>query len=205
MEVVKPDTLEWGVSSRIHPGETQSGDAYVVDTLDGGGFVAVIDALGHGNAAAHAAKVAVRTLQEHGTEALASLLQRCHARLRTTRGAAISMAYFDRDRQTMTWLGVGNVVGVLVYADPKGVRRVKPLLVRSGVIGDRLPDLSPLALEIRSGDTLLLATDGIREDFTETLPNSLDPQPLADRILDAYATRDDDALVVVVRYKRDFA
>ena len=32
-----------------------------------------------------------------------------------------------------------------------------------------------------------------------------DPQPLADRILDAYAKRDDDALVVVTRYKPHLA
>jgi serine/threonine protein phosphatase PrpC len=115
------------------------------------------------------------------------------------------MARFDRDRRTMTWLGVGNVAGVLAHADPRLVPRVNPLLVLSGVVGDRLPELFPRALEIHPGDTLVLATDGIRDDFTEVLPSLLDPQALADRILGAYAKRDDDALVVVVRYRPDLA
>jgi negative regulator of sigma-B (phosphoserine phosphatase) len=205
MEVVKSGAFECGVASMTHPGEAQSGDAYVVQRFDGGGFVAVIDGLGHGDAAAHAAKVAVSALRKSGSEGLDSLVKKCHTRLRTTRGAAISMAQFERARQTMTWLGVGNVTGVLAHANPRIVPRVKPLLVLSGVVGDRLPELFPRALEVHPGDTLVLATDGIRDDFMQGLGTSLDPQALAARILDAYAKRDDDALVVVIRYKPHLA
>src|SRR5215475_5491426 len=109
--------LEWAAASLIHPEENQSGDAYVVKALNGDELVAVIDAVGHGKDAAHAAHVAVDALQKCGVATLDSLFRRCHADLRRTRGAAISMARFDGHRGTMQWLGVGNVAGVLARAD----------------------------------------------------------------------------------------
>jgi phosphoserine phosphatase RsbX len=193
--------LDWGVASLTCPGETESGDAYVVDQSGRSAFVAVIDALGHGYAAAQVARLATKTLRRHREEELDSLLQQCHTRLRGTRGATISVASFDRDRGKMTWLGVGSVAGVLSFASFVGVPHLSPLLVRSGVVGDRLPELRPATFDIRSGDMLVLATDGVRTDFAEDLSPLFDPQPLADRILRLHATGNDDALVLVGRYK----
>jgi hypothetical protein len=50
------------------------------------------------------------------------------------------------------------------------------------------------------GDTLIFATDGIREGFTEGLALSDPPQQLADRILARYTKGTDDALVLVARH-----
>lgn len=190
-------TLAWGVASLPLPGESESGDTCVVKAFDAGALVAVIDALGHGPEAAHAAGVAVRVLEGHACEKPGMLLHRCHEQMHDTRGAAISAASFDWPRRIMTWLGIGNVLGVLVRADPEVDPRVKLMVVHGGVIGYQLPDLRPLVVQIAPGDVLILATDGVRSDFTEILPAAMNPQRLADRILKEYATRSDDALVLV--------
>lgn len=197
-------TFEWGAAAMTLPGERESGDKYLVEIFDGGALVAVIDALGHGHAAAHTANVAARTLSRHMRERPEFLIARCHEEMRGTRGAAISIACFDSRRRIVTWLGVGNVTGVLVGADGQGESRPQELLVRGGVVGDRIPEeLSPSVLPIAPGDTLVLATDGVRHYFTEILPAAIEPQPLAERILNGYAKRSDDAVALVFRFNGD--
>ena len=190
-------TLEWAVASLPLPGESESGDRCVVEAFNAGALVAVIDALGHGPEAAHAAGVAARVLERHAREKPGALFQRCHQQMHNTRGAAISAASFDGRRRIMTWLGIGNVMGVLVRADAEVNPRVKHMVVHGGVVGYQLPDVHPLVVQVAPGDILILATDGVRGDFTEILPAAMNPQLLADRILRDYATRSDDALVLV--------
>jgi phosphoserine phosphatase RsbX len=201
METIKTTAAKWGVASLVSPGQDECGDRCVVQVFDGGGLVVAIDALGHGHDAAVAAEVAAGTIEQHARESPQALLLRCQAELRTTRGAAISMARFDWRLRIMTWLGIGNVAGVLMHANPALRPRVHRLLVHGGVVGYNLPEvLHPSVFEIMPDDTLVLATDGVRDEFTEMLPaTATDPQRLAKQILDGYARRSDDALVVVFR------
>jgi negative regulator of sigma-B (phosphoserine phosphatase) len=97
----------------------------------------------------------------------------------------------------MTWLGVGNVMGVIVRAEGGVNPRIKQMVVHGGVVGYQLRDMQPLVMQVGPGDVLILATDGVHRDFTDILPAALKPQLLADRILREYATRIDDALVLV--------
>lgn len=162
--------------------------------------MAVIDALGHGHAAAAAAEVAAKILARDTHGSPTQLLERCHADMRGTRGAAISLASFDWHRHTMTWLGIGNVAGVLMIPQADSDPRVTSLVVRGGVVGDHLPELRPTPVPFTAGTSLIVATDGVFRDFTEILPSTLPPQRLAEQILDGYARHDDDALVLVFRY-----
>ena len=189
---------EWGLATMPHPGESESGDWYVVKPFRDGVLVAVVDGLGHGHDAAIATRLATATLEQYAYEPPEHLFLRCNDVLRPTRGAAISMASFDRQRRTMTWLGVGNVSGTLVRADPANDARIDHLIFRGGVVGSNLPQLRPAVMAVAPGDILVFATDGVRLDFTECLsPDNGPPQPLADQILQDYATCTDDALVLV--------
>jgi hypothetical protein len=69
-----------------------------------------------------------------------------------------------------------------------------------GVVGDRLPVLHAAAVPIVSGDMLILATDGIREEFLGETSSWGHPQRIADRILVQNAKGNDEGLVLVVRY-----
>lgn len=187
---------EWGLATMLYPGQSESGDWYVVTPFADGVLVAVVDGLGHGRDAAIATRLATVTLEQYAHEPPEQLFLRCNEVLRTTRGAAISMASFDRQRRTMTWLAVGNVSGTLMRADRAA--RADNLVLRGGVVGLNLPELRPAVKVVAPGDTLVFATDGVRLNFTELLsPDSGPPQQLADRILQSYATYTDDALVLV--------
>ena len=100
----------------------------------------------------------------------------------------------------MSWLGVGSVDGVLLRADRAASRRAERLVLRGGVVGRQLPTLGVVVVRVEPGDTLLLATDGIREGFEDKLTVSDVAGPTAARILAEHAKGTDDALVVVARY-----
>ncbi len=192
--------VEWGVAARTMAGCAESGDRYLVETFPGGALVVVIDGLGHGNGAAAVAKVAVAALEGHGAESVERLLHRCHKKLSGTRGVVMSLASFNAQEGTMTWIGVGNVSGFLLRAHPGEGRPREVLLPRGGVVGYRLPTLYPVTVSVAPGDTLLFATDGIRSSFTDRLTANGTPQQIADRILSAHTRGTDDALVLVARY-----
>ena len=197
METITKAAPDWGLAAMPLAGESESGDCCVVKAFEKGVLVAVVDALGHGREAATAARVAATTLEKYAHEEPEALIRRCDERLRETRGAAISLAAFDKRNWTLTWLGVGNVTGALIRVDPTANQRVKRMVVRGGVVGFNLPELQSAVVPVVPGDTLVMATDGVRIDFTETLPAIFGPQPLADQILQGYATHNDDALVLV--------
>jgi serine/threonine protein phosphatase PrpC len=67
-------------------------------------------------------------------------------------------------------------------------------------VGSELPRLHPETLRVAPGDTLILATDGIREGFAEGLPVEATPQQVADHILARHGKGTDDALVLVARF-----
>ena len=194
--------IEWGVATLTLPGQTASGDRYVVKPFRGGALVAAVDGLGHGDEAAAAAKTAAAILEMYSPEPVVALLRRCHERLRMTRGVVLSLASFAARESTMTWLGVGNIEGRLLRADPQAQPLRESLILRGGVVGRHLPTASASLVAVAPGDILIFATDGIRSDFSEGLTGSEVPQRTADRILAQYGKHTDDALVLVARYVR---
>jgi len=192
--------LEWGVAAVAIPGEKESGDLHFVEPFLNGALLAVVDGLGHGCEAAVAARNAVETLRAHPQESVITLLNRCHENLRATRGVVLGMAAFNAVEDTMTWLGVGNVEGMLFRHDAEEKTTHESLLSRRGVVGGRLPPLNAAILPVARGDTLIFATDGIRSGFESGLNLRASPKEIADRILDQHNMETDDALVLVARY-----
>jgi phosphoserine phosphatase RsbX len=192
--------LDWGVASLALHGETVSGDLHVVQPFPNGVLVAAVDGVGHGAEAAAAANIAIATLKAHPHESVLPLLKRCHDDLRETRGAVLTIASFKLLDGTITWAGVGNVEAVLLRADAKGAPPRDYVMLLGGVVGLQLPPLRGFVIPVSPGDTLILATDGIRSGFAEGLPLENSPQQIADRILSRDAKGTDDALVLVARY-----
>lgn len=201
METLIPAVLDWGVAMMNAPGQSESGDVHAIKFFPGGALVGVVDGLGHGNEAAVAARIAARNLEQFAQEPVMSLLRRCHEELRPTRGAVMSIASFNAGDDTMTWLGIGNVRGILLRADPAANPPREFLLMRRGVVGDQFERAVASIVPIFPGDTLLLATDGVQSDLTLTFSPAEASQHLADRILRRYARGTDDALVLVARYR----
>ena len=191
--------VEYGVAKFALPGQDESGDQHLITCNQWGVLIAAIDGIGHGAEASNAAKAAASLLKAGADEPIISLVEQCHEKLRATRGVVLSLASIDTSHGLMTWLGVGNVQGILMRADAKPGSVPEALLLRGGVVGSQLPPLQATVLQIARGDTLYFVTDGIRRGFSQSLTALENPQRAADRILEQFQNGNDDALVLVAR------
>jgi len=190
--------VDWA-SARVNAtGHSDSGDQCCVRTNDQRTMIAVLDGLGHGPAAADAARLGIELLERSPAQDVVTLVRECHNRLRGSRGAVMSMAMFDSLHRTMTWIGVGNVRGGLWSPQQAAW---KSLLLRSGVVGEILPPLQASVIPITEGDTLVFATDGIGPEIDDRLLKGDSLQTTAERILARCRTGDDDALVLLARFR----
>jgi phosphoserine phosphatase RsbX len=204
METLASSIVEWEVASRALPGEPNSGDLEVVRSVPDGVLIAAMDGVGHGEEAASAAMAARAILEEHAQEPVLALIERCHEGLRATRGVAMSVASLNRLQGSLTWLGVGNVQGVLLRRGRTPMEAAEEsLLLRGGVVGVELPALRAEVLPVSKGDTLVFATDGIGSDFDRRLAWNYPPGKAAASILAHHGKTTDDALVLVARYLQD--
>jgi phosphoserine phosphatase RsbX len=193
--------LDWDVGGSPFPGQSVSGDMHLVQPFATGVLVAAVDGLGHGVEAAAAAQLAVATLQAHANESVLHLVKRCHEVLRGTRGAVLSLASFCPFDDTMTWIGVGNVEGVLLRPDEQLGFIRDYVILHGGVVGLQLPPLRAFVIPVQPGDTLVFVTDGIRSGFSEGLPAQASPQDLTRHIITRDFKGTDDALVLAARYQ----
>lgn len=204
MQGVNHNSLEIGVAQAALPGEREHGDRHAVTRNAKGVLVGVIDGLGHGSEAGAAAELAAQKLRAFHGESVLDLLRICHEGLRRTRGAVMSVASFDLGKGTMTWLGIGNVEGVLCRGNAEANPHREYLLCRPGVVGRRFEQPVASVVPIDPGDLVVLATDGLDPEIaigTNSFSPQESPQRIADRLLKKYWKRNDDALVLVARYQ----
>lgn len=197
---VEASSIEWGVAASTLQGQKEAGDQHVVIETARGLLLAAIDGLGHGEEAAVASKIAATVIREFRQDSVISLTQRCHERLHGTRGVVLSLASIDMKENTVTWLGIGNVSGLLLHRDSYGTLSREELILRGGVLGDQLPNLFAGIIPLSRGDIIILTTDGIRNDFAKNLPLRESPQEIAEFILSRFGRNSDDALALVARY-----
>lgn len=190
--------IDWHVAIRPQPGQRVCGDNYVVEPYPGGVLLGLVDGLGHGIKAANASQTAVDALKKRPHEPVTEIIEQCHRATRQTRGSVLSLASLKHDG-AMTWIGVGNVTGVVVRNGGTSTTR-EYLLVRGGVVGYRLPPLRTFALSLNPGDTLIFASDGIRSGFLEDIPVHLSPRELAENLLRRFGRDTDDASILVARF-----
>jgi len=184
------------------PGQQESGDLSLIKRVGVGTLVAVVDGLGHGQEAASAAHAAVGALERYAREPLSDLVRRCHEALVGLRGVVLGLGYLDPQAATLTWLGVGNVGGVLLRADA-GSRPARVTLVASaGFIGAEQAHPMTRSVPLALGDTVILYSDGIRDGFADSVVLAQSPQEIADLVITRHIKGNDDALVLVARYAR---
>jgi phosphoserine phosphatase RsbX len=216
--------IEWGVASRTCPGQVVSGDAFLVKPFPSGVLVAVVDGIGHGEAATAAAKIAVQTLDAGASESVKLNIRQCHETLGDTRGVVMTVAfihafedpikwmgsprgegncrYCPRTHLTgsLTWLGVGNVEGVLFRTDAFANAVHERAALHGGTVGGQLPPMRPRVMSLMRGDLLVLATDGVESGFSQGLCLDQSPQRIVEGIMEKHYKRTDDAVVLAVRF-----
>ncbi len=192
---------EWGVAMRPMPGENVSGDCHVAVCATHGLAIAVIDGLGHGPEAAHAASRAAEIVEGHPDAQPEQLVRLCHEALQGTRGAAITIASIDAHTAELVWLGVGNVQAAVLQSEVADGHGREWVPLRGGVVGYVLPALRSGRVRLERDDVLVLATDGVRPVFGGWPGPNQAPVAIAERILEDQGRDSDDALVLVARYR----
>ena len=169
-------------------GEHESGDAVFVRPSECGGLFAVIDALGHGERAAEAARAALEALEEGPDgEGVASIIDRLHVRLRGTRGAAAMICRVEEER--LEGCAVGNVDMVSL-----GTR--VPWVPSPGILGASVRRVRIFQVDLHAGDRLILFSDGL----SRVDPASCRGLSAADAcraLMDRHRRSHDDATVLI--------
>ena len=192
------DWVVWAAADAPSPGQITSGDGYLVISRPHRTLIAVMDGLGHGPDAHVATSAAIAAITKIPDASLLSLFESCNEALQRTRGVVMTIASIAVNGQ-MEWMSVGNVSGYVVRSIPP--YRHEGALNRGGVVGWRMPSLSPRSDCLDAGDLVIMATDGIRDGFVRFVEPILSPRVIASRILEENGRSYDDALVVVARYE----
>lgn len=188
-----------GAVALMARGERVCGDAWGV-ALDGDrAALLVADGLGHGPDAAEASSAALAAFAEEPFMDLRLLLQHLHARLRSTRGAALMVMHADAAEGTIRSIGAGNVLGRVV----SGVSD-RTILTQHGTAGITIRTPEEVTTAWPPHALLVACSDGIE---TRWMPELLvpvlgrDPALAAALLARDHCRGRDDATVAVLRRK----
>lgn len=176
-------------------GETLSGDGWGVSE-DGLTFC-VVDGLGHGMLAADAARAAIEIFQKHPGTSPEAAIERMHAALRATRGAAAALARINPETRTLDFAGIGNISCALVRHG-----KSQNLVSHNGTLGHQLRRVQQFSYPYDRGEILLMHSDGLTSQPKLGIPPSLLSQPpnvIAPFLFSEQLRGRDDATLLVNR------
>jgi len=178
-------------------GDGPCGDTTAHRSLYGHRLAMVADGLGHGTLAAEASRRAAEVLMACDTTSPAAALDRIHAVLGSTRGAAVAVVRYDPATRTLVHAGVGNVV-VRIVEDG----RLRTIPSQPGIVGHRSPRLRETVSPVTGSSAVVMHSDGLSQRWSlDDVPGVLDHRPAiaCAALVRAAASRRDDASVLVLR------
>ena len=178
-------------------GEQVCGDSWAV-ALDGSAAsVVVADGLGHGRDAAEASQAALEVFAAHPQADLREAIKATHARLRSTRGAAVTLLRLDADAAQLRSCGAGNVIARVISGDTD-----RTVLTQHGTAGVQIRTPEETRHAWPAHALVVVHSDGVESRWT---PQRLmpvlarDPMLAAALLLRDHSRGRDDATVVVLR------
>jgi anti-sigma regulatory factor (Ser/Thr protein kinase) len=186
-----------GAVALAAPGEAVCGDAWAF-ALDGRrAALLVADGLGHGPDAAQASQAAVSVFRQDPLAAPRQQVERLHARLRSTRGAALSLMVVDDEAGTIRVAGAGNIFARVL----SGIED-RTLLSQHGTVGVTIRTPEEITVAWPAHALLVACSDGIETRWKPELLRPVlgrDPSLAAALLVRDHCRGRDDATAVVVR------
>lgn len=175
-------------------GETKNGDAVLIKTLGDATLIALIDALGHGPAAADTAAVAVDFLRaQEDFSSVRALMDGLHQRMHGTRGAAVLLCVIEGGH--LVGCSVGNV-------ELRSLLDKLPAVLTPGIVGVRLRNMRIFEATLRAGERLVLFSDGLSSSLRALDAHGRGGLDACDYLMLRHRRAHDDATVVVVDFVR---
>jgi anti-sigma regulatory factor (Ser/Thr protein kinase) len=148
--------LEFGVVRLPKTGEQICGDSWAMQNHLNKNLILVADGLGYGVLAQEASQEAVRVFGENAKLGPKAILEKAHAALKNTRGAAAAIAQIDRTQKTICFAGVGNITGV-VFTD----NQTRSMVSYNGTVGHMMRKVSEFVYPWSSHSLLIMHSDGL--------------------------------------------
>lgn len=162
----------------------------------------VVDGLGHGPAAEHAAKVVLGFVRENLGMPLEAVFAGADEAARATRGAAMGLVRLNLQEKLLSYAGVGNTRARLLA---KSGRAIRSLSNCNGIVGAGYQRLVPETVSFAPDDLLILFTDGIPAGFDASgfFGYRRPVEEVAKGVLREFSLGTDDAAVLVARMEND--
>jgi phosphoserine phosphatase RsbX len=193
-----PFQVDVGHRVRAMPGEHVAGDVCFVSMRPSGPVLALIDGLGHGEAAAAAAERCRESFAKHADLGLGDMLAMAHRDLRGTRGAVATLARIRVSERALEVAGVGNASAVLFQEQAGSATRQSPVIT-PGVLGSAFRSTTVQRLAFDVGALLVLHSDGLRSRFDALSLRLVTAQSAAEELVGSYGKTSDDAGCIVAR------
>jgi anti-sigma regulatory factor (Ser/Thr protein kinase) len=196
-------SLEVGAVRVAAPGEVECGDDWRFVQTEHRAVLMVADGLGHGRIAAQASSAALDVLESHSHLSATALLTTAHGALRSTRGAAVSVAELDLTANELRYAGLGNVA-----ASIQSTAGSQSLVGQNGTAGGEPRRIRLFTYAWPRGASLLMHTDGLTSHTSvRAYPGLLnhDPTLVAGVLYRDFTRGRDDATVVVLRQAAEAA
>lgn len=181
------------------PGEIECGDDWAIELGRGRSLIMVVDGLGHGPAAADAARAALGVFRARPAEGPVGLIEAAHGALRGTRGAAMAIAQVDPGLGRVEYAGVGNICGVIIDGRDG---RTTSMVSHVGTVGHVVRKIQAFQYAWSPDSLLVMHSDGVatRWDLTRYLGLlRREPALIAGILYRDFRRGRDDATVLVLR------
>lgn len=146
-----------GISQHSLHNDPACGDVWHL-AFDGARISAlVIDGLGHGEEAEHAARAGEKTFAQSPFDSPLVLLEDIHLSMIGTRGGALAIAQFDGSADALRFVGIGNIGAFLIAPD-----KSRGLASHPGIVGGQYRKAQPFDYAQVNGQLLIMYSDGLQ-------------------------------------------
>jgi len=178
------------------PGESVSGDGFVVRKSKDQVRIFVGDGLGHGEHAHEAVVTAQEFFNRCQENDPVEILRLMHDAVRKTRGLVAAIAILNYSDRKWRFCGVGNIITRLY-----GGMTFKHYMSYNGIVGLNIPkSLNVSEMPAERNQQLIMSSDGLKTgwDFGK-YPHIFksDPMILASALYKDFSRRNDDATVLI--------
>ncbi len=189
------EARSWAALCLPYPGEEVSGDGWRVRHDEGAATLMIADGLGHGLFAHEASLSAMLAFDRYGARPLPELLERLHAALRPTRGAAVSVARLWPAK--VEFAGVGNVAGVVMASGAS-----RRMISHNGTLGHVARRFQAFEYPVAGAPLVVLHSDGLAASWSiDRYPGlvAADPALIAGVLYRDFTRGRDDVAVLALR------
>lgn len=153
----KTRDIRFGASQHSLLNDPACGDVWSLVIRSGHLSALVVDGLGHGSEAELAARAGESAFLRAPFDPGAAVLDEMHHSMKGTRGGAVAIAQFDSHRDTLRFVGIGNIGATVI-----GEERSHGLASHPGIVGLQYRKAQAFEHPNATGSLLVMYSDGLQ-------------------------------------------